>query len=153
MTLWAVSAIESFCLLMIMIFCRLCDTSDCWSLQTDLGRLQHLCAASRLFLNISKYKIMSSSRKLKSFHFYYNLDGHILEWCSSFRDLAPHADNVVSGASFMLGFISRTARDFDSHSVLKTLYCVLVRSQFEYVAIIWSLSEVRYSGAIEHVKR
>ena len=50
-----------------------------------------------------------------------------------------HIDKVVAKANRMLGLVERTCRDFHDRKTLRTLYCVLVRSNLEHFSLIWSL--------------
>lgn len=42
----------------------------------------------------------------------------------------------------MLGFILRNTREFKNTQVLKTLYCSLVRSNFEFGSLIWNQNSI-----------
>lgn len=78
----------------------------------------------------------------------YFLNGIELERVNQVKDLGVYLDSSLSfddhhvhiqnRASSMLGFIMRSCNNFDNPLALKSLYCALVRSIFDYNSIIWS---------------
>lgn len=67
--------------------------------------------------------------------------------------LTPHISLTSLKANRIMGFIHRTAKDFNSMSVYKQLYCSLVRPICEYNSIIWSPFYDIHINSIESVQR
>ena len=52
----------------------------------------------------------------------------------------------------VLGFIKRSCNDFHDPSVLKLLYCSLVRSNLEYCPLIWINNTQKQNEMIDSVQ-
>jgi hypothetical protein len=95
---------------------------DCYAVQRDLDRLCAWCDVNKLYLNVTKCKVITFSRAKVQVTFDYSLNGQNLERVSVIRDLgglmdskltfSEHVDVTVSKAKQMLGFIMRVGRDF-----------------------------------------
>lgn len=117
-------------------------------LQYDLDNISNWCDNNKLYLNVSKCKIITFTRKRVSILNKYFLNGIELERVNLIKDLGVYLDSSLSfndhhvhiqnRASSMLGFIMRSCNNFDNPLALKSLYCALVRSIFDYNSIIWS---------------
>ena len=68
-------------------------------------------------------------------------------------NLNRHVDFITAKAASLLGLLKRFARAFQDLSVLKTLYCSLVRSRLEYAAVVWSPYHTTYSDRLESVQK
>jgi hypothetical protein len=53
----------------------------------------------------------------------------------------------------MLGFIKRTSHDFNNPICLKVLYCLLVRSSFEFGTVLWNPNQLQFISKLEKVQR
>lgn len=121
---------------------------DSKQLQYDLDNISNWCDNNKLYLNVSKCKIITFTRKRVSILNKYFLNGIELERVNLVKDLGIYLDSSLSfndhhvhiqnRASSMLGFIMRSCNNFDNPLALKSLYCALVRSIFDYNSIIWS---------------
>jgi len=117
-------------------------------LQYDLDNISNWCDNNKLYLNVSKCKIITFTRKRVSILNKYFLNGIELERVNLIKDLGVYLDSSLSfndhhvhiqnRASSMLGFIMRSCNNFNNLLALKSLYCALVRSIFDYNSIIWS---------------
>lgn len=63
-----------------------------------------------------------------------------------------HYLNISKKSSSILGFISRTCKDFTNLFTLKTLYFSLVRSILEYNSVIWSPSVNAHIQCLEGIQ-
>jgi hypothetical protein len=64
-----------------------------------------------------------------------------------------HINYVISRSMSMLGFVKRFGKEFSDPYVLKTIYCVFVRSVFEYGSCIRSPNFGVHRRRIESVQR
>ncbi|KAI5724323.1 hypothetical protein M8J77_001317 [Diaphorina citri] len=55
-------------------------------------------------------------------------------------------------ASKMLGFVSRTTKDFRNVLSIKILYCALVRGILEFASCVWNPSNAYHSASIERIQ-
>jgi len=117
-------------------------------LQYDLDYISNWCGKNKLYLNVSKCKIITFTRKCVSLINKYFLNGIELERVNQVKDLGVYLDSSLSfndhhvhiqnRASSMLGFIMRSCNNFDNPLALKSFNYALVRSIFDYNSIIWS---------------
>lgn len=138
------------------------SSSDSVLLQNDLNRLSIWCKRNKLMLNVDKCKVMSFSRsRYPVIHNYY-LDNILLNRVVENLDLGitfssnltfnKHYLNISKKSSSILGFISRTCKDFTNSFTLKILYFSLVRSILEYNSIIWSPSTNTHIQSLEGIQ-
>lgn len=128
---------------------RIIKTSDnATMLQNYLNQLCTWCNHNKLYLNISKCKLTTFSRN-RSPHLYnyYSNDleltrvkqnKHLGIFFGISLSFNAYYTHVQSKASSMLGFITRSGKNFKNPIVLKSLYCVYVRSILDYNSIVWS---------------
>jgi len=117
-------------------------------LQYDLDNISNWCDKNKLYLNVSKSKIITFTRMRVSILNTYFLNGIELERVNQVKDLGVYLDSSLSfndhyvhiqnRASSMIGFIMRSCNYFDNPQALKSLYCSFFRSIFDYNSIIWS---------------
>jgi len=105
-------------------------------LQDDLDNISNWCVLNKLYLNVSKCKINSFTRKRLSLVNKYFLNGVELERVNLVKDLSVYLDSSLSfndhyihiqnRASSMLGFIMRSCNNFDNPLALKSLYTIVI---------------------------
>ena len=82
------------------------------------------------------------------------LNGCSLEETYEFCDLGL-VTIVIScpGMPTLIRFTKRTCKGLKDVHTLRTLYCVLVRSQLEYCTIVWSPHPARNINKLERIQR
>lgn len=100
-----------------------------------------------MVVNPSKCSVTSFSRISQPIQFNYKLRDATIQRIDQVKDLGVildtkltfkhHVAYIVDKASRTLGFIFRIAKDFTDVYCLKSLYCSLVRSTFEYCSAVW----------------
>lgn len=79
----------------LKLYTSISSTANCLTLQNQINLLQEWCHRNRLFLNISKCKIVTYSRKHISLNFPYSIN-IILERTNIIKDLGVHFDYQVT---------------------------------------------------------
>jgi Reverse transcriptase (RNA-dependent DNA polymerase) len=69
------------------LFMPIIDRNDCDRVQMDLENVCEWCEMNKLYLNISKCKVITFSRARSTEYFDYSLNGLILERVNDIRDL------------------------------------------------------------------
>lgn len=146
----------------VKIFKTLGDTDDCELIQSDLNKLNEWCQLNKLYLNISKCKCLSFTRKQSAFKFNYTIDNIQLERCDTIRDLGVifqgnltfkmHIEGIINDAYRMLGLIMRYSKDLYNINVIFVLFNSFVRSKLEYAAVIWNPLFKLYTKKIEMIQ-
>ena len=131
----------------LKIFSAITCIDDCRKLQSELDHIQSWCIDNKLYLNTSKCKILSFTRRQIAYEYAYNIDNKSLSRCNTYKDLGvmfdlklsfnDHITLKVSEAMKSYGFIIRNCKKFTDIEVLKILYFTYVRSRLEYAALIW----------------
>lgn len=147
----------------LKIFAPISNLEDCTLLQNQLNLLQSWCLTNQLYLNISKCRIMTFTRKIKPFDFEYTINDITLERSLTVKDLGIHFDCrlsfnqhinfTVQTAYRAYGFIIRNCKNFTNIPTLRSLFSSLVRSKLEYGSIIWNPIYAQHSTAIEKVQK
>jgi len=93
----------------------------------------------------------------------YSMRGNAISVKSSIKDLGiifdtkfsftNHVITMCKSAFSVLGFIRRSGNVLNSISVLKSLYCSLVRSKLEFGSVVWNPFQFYLSSAIESVQK
>jgi hypothetical protein len=145
------------------LFLPILNRNDCERAQKDLDNLCEWCERNKLFLNISKCKVISFSRAKNVECFDYSLNGEILERVNVIRDLGvlldsrlsfdKHVDTTISKAQQTLGFIMRIGREFKDPYTFKSLFMSLVRSKLEYASCVWCPYQSGRVGRLESVQK
>lgn len=145
------------------IYRDISSTSDCLVLQSDMDRISEWCVLNKISLNIAKCKVISFCRKKTTLNHHYVIDGSILERVEKMLDLGVlldcklnfklHINSVISRSNRMLGFIKRSAREFDDPFAIASLYFSLVRSILEYANVVWCPYYAIDLNRIERVQR
>lgn len=138
------------------------NSNDSELLQNDLNYLYNWCDFNNLYLNVSKCKVMTFTKKrtpyLHNYHFnnskfirvYQNKDlGVLFDTSLTFNS---HYISIQNKASSFLGFIKRSCQDFKNPTALKALYCSHVRSVLDYNSIIWSPSTLGPKQILESIQ-
>lgn len=146
----------------VKIFRRIDDVTDCDMLQEDLCKLSRWCSLNGLYLNVTKCKVLSFSRRCELVQRDYMLGGESISRCTGFRDLGVefdpklsfnlHIGSVVSRSIRLLGFIIRSCGAFDPEC-LRLLYVSCVRPTLEYASVVWSPFYTKYIDSLETVQR
>jgi hypothetical protein len=123
---------------------KICNEICSATFKTDV-RLFLYCNQNDLFLNTSKCKIFSFTRKWSPIITDYNINGQILECVESIDDLGvtfdnelkfnTHIENISRKTYKMLGFLIRTCKDFKNIKTHVFLYESLVKSQLNYCTV------------------
>ena len=136
---------------------------DCHQLQHDLNNIQEWCSTNRMSLNTAKCFIITFSKKKKLILSDYFISGHKLERRDQIKDLGiifdsqlsfrPHYDYIINRANRLLGFVSRSTKEFKKCDSFLTLYYSLVRSVLEYGNVIWSPYYETHVNRLECVQK
>ena len=148
----------------VKIFTEIKNSTDCRMLQNKLDRINSWCSENLLPLNIKKCTIMSFSRKnITNIKFDYYLENTVIERKYVVRDLGvifdskftfvDHINTIILSASKSVGVIIRNSKEIEDLSVIKTLYCSLVRSRLEYASVIWNPIYKIHETNLERVQR
>lgn len=139
------------------LFCKVRNFTDCINLQHDIDSLSEWCSANKLYLNVSKCKFMSFTKKTSSIKFNYAIDNVELNEVFQILDLGVnfdtdlnfnrHIEIKIAKARSMLGFIKRVCRDFHD------IYFAHVRSHLEYVSVVWNPVTSLFINKIEAVQK
>lgn len=141
------------------LFCIVKNSLDTKILQDDRDNISNWCDINKLFLNVSKCKVLTFTRKCLSLLNKYFLNNVELNRVNLVKDLGVYLDSYLSFSdhyihiqirgSSMLRFIMRFCYNFDNRLALKSLHCAFVKSILDYNSIIWSLYT---SGPIHSVE-
>jgi hypothetical protein len=139
------------------------DARDSVALQNDVNAVATWSLANNLPFNDTKCKAITFSRKRSPIDFTYTLNDLPLQRVLDIRDLGlvidskldlhKHMTNICKNASKLLGFIIRTAKNFDDIRVARVLFNTLVRSRLEYASVVWDPYEDKYRLMIERIQR
>lgn len=137
--------------------------ADADTLQKDIDAVSVWSQENHLPFNTFKCKIITFTRKSQPIIFNYKLSDASLERVYEIRDLGlvmdykldfhTHINKICKSAYKMLGFVMRTASQFDNVRVARVLYNAYVRSKLEYAAVIWNPYEEKYILMIEKIQR
>ena len=143
------------------IWRKILSPSDCSSLQTDIDRLINWSSRNKMKFHPSKCKVLAvSSRSTdSSSSFSYNLDGTVLEFVDSEKDLGvditpklnwtSQCNRIYSKACQQLGIVRRNRHIVIDVKSRRALYLSLVRSQFENCSIVWRPTTVTLAKKLE----
>jgi hypothetical protein len=134
------------------------------ALQDDINGLSSYCHQNNLFLNTSKCKIVSYTRKwIPTITDYTNINGQNLECVDSINDLGVtfdselkfdiHIEAISIKAYRVLGFLIRSCKDFKNIRSHVLLYESLVKSQLNYCTVAWNPRYDKYVDHIEGIQR
>lgn len=124
------------------------NSNDSELLQNDLNNLYNWCDLNNLYLNISKCKIMTFSKKRTPYLHNYFFNNSKFNRVYRNKDLGVlfdtsltfnfHYISMQNKASSFLGFINRSCKYFKNSTALKALCCSYARSVLDYNSIVWS---------------
>nr|CAH7718732.1 unnamed protein product [Callosobruchus chinensis] len=147
----------------LKIFATVSSREDCDALQQEIQSIEKWCRNNQLFLNPSKCKILSFTRKKRILLYDYRIGDTILARCESNKDLgviydtkltfAQHISQKINEASRFYGFIVRNCRSFSRTDALLILYSSYIRSKLEYACIIWNPIYKCYKESLERIQR
>jgi hypothetical protein len=131
----------------IKLYRKIENFSDCIALQNDLNNLVSWFNKIGLQFNVAKCHSMSFLRHRSSINHIYLINGTSLIPVYIKKDLGvifntdlnfhTHTENICCKALKILGFVIRVSKEFNLSSLLKTVYCSLVRSILEYASVLW----------------
>lgn len=146
----------------LKIFKTISSDFDCLVLQQNLAVFDNWCYRNGLSLNHSKCKIISFYHTKKPIVHNYKLKDTDILRVDLIRDLGilfdsklsflPHLNSAISKARRLLGFTFRVTASFKDISTLKFLYVHIVRSQLEYLTVIWNPHYRVHIDALERVQ-
>ena len=120
-------------------------------------------AILRNYLNASKCKALTITRKKSPLNFIYKLDNVELERVSTEKYVGvnitnsltwnTHIHSIIAKASELLGLLKRTCPLLNDVSPRHSLYLALVKSQFCYATQVWSPDKIALQTQIERVQR
>lgn len=147
----------------LKLYATVSNVNDCLELQLNINLVEIWCNQNKLFMNVSKCKVCSYTRKSNPIYYHYSFNASLLTRCSSTRDLGIYFDSkltfnehiilTTTSALKTLGFIIRNCRTFTDIKALKTLFVSLVRSKLEYGDLIWYPHYDIYINLLERVQR
>jgi ribonucleases P/MRP protein subunit RPP40 len=145
------------------VFKIITTPGDAELLQKDVENFGNWCKDNELDVNAEKCSSITFTRRKFQSERVYSLNGSELENVTSVRDLgvvldsnmnfSSHIGQITSTAMKVLGFVRRFSSDFKDLSVLKRLYCALVRPHLEYCSVVWSPFMAEDIKRIESVQR
>uniref|UniRef100_A0A0K8WLI3 RNA-directed DNA polymerase from mobile element jockey n=1 Tax=Bactrocera latifrons TaxID=174628 RepID=A0A0K8WLI3_BACLA len=144
--------------------CRaIVNDSDIQALQHDIDQLSAWCLNKKLDLNIKKCAVISFSRSHTTHPTNYMLNNKVISEVEDIKDLGiiidskltftKHISKITLQAHKMLGFITRTCRDFADPRSLLNLYYSLVQPILEYGSVVWSPYTDTLISRVEKVQR
>ena len=141
---------------------------DQFILQQDIDKLYKWSFDNKMKFHPDKCKVLAVTNKSRIFalpfyeHFY-SLNGVILDYVDSEKDLGVHINgklnwnfhclSLARKANQRLGFVRRTCSFVLSPAQRKVLYLSLVRSMFEHCSPIWALQSVAAINAFDHLQK
>lgn len=137
--------------------------SEMVMLQNDVNKFNDWCIANKLDLNAKKCKKITFTRKLSPIITNYYIGGVLLENIIECKDLGVtfdskltfvnHIESIVNSCKKTLAFVLRVSKLFQNVKVIRTLYCSLVWSRFDYASLIWSPNYQCHINSIESIHR
>lgn len=135
---------------------------DALMLQRNLNNLTVWCENNCMLLNVDKCHIITFTRSDSNCRrFDYLLSGSRLRRVKETRDLGilfddkltfvKHILQISGRARKMLGFVSRSTREFSVHTY-RILYCSMVRPVLEYASVVWSPHFTVHKRTLEDVQ-
>lgn len=147
----------------LKMFKVIANPNDSVALQRDLDEFVAWSRNNGMLINTSKCYVMRFSRRQEKTDFNYHIEGKTLTVADNIKDLGiifderltfvPQIDSMVNRSLGMLGFIRRTAQDFQTVRSLKILFCSLVRSHLEYAPSVWDPQYAIHINRIERVQK
>lgn len=146
----------------IKLYSSIDSEVDCVNLQRSLDAVKSWCRQNDMMLNVNKCSCITFHRTRSPICFSYKLDDAPLPRSNIVRDLGivlsddltphEHVNSICARAARVLGFITRFSRDFHDPTVLRTLYCTLVRPLLEYNCVMWSPHQVTLVRQIQSIQ-
>ncbi|XP_060871399.1 uncharacterized protein LOC132945646 [Metopolophium dirhodum] len=144
-------------------FKTISSINGCHLLQSSLDNLVFYLNSLGLSLNVDNCQTMTFTRCLSNIPFQYTINDSTLASVLSVKDLGiiytptldfyPHIESSSCRALKVLGFVKRIASEFKLQSLIKLLYCSLVRSIVEYGLVLWDRHTTSNSLILERVQR
>lgn len=147
----------------LKIYSTINSLEDCSFLQSQLDNVYIWCLQNKIFLNPTKCKSMTFTRRKNISVCDYLIEDATLERMKEIKDLGIYYDSSLTFSSHIskktgeamkaYGFIVRNCREFSNMKAYLTLYYSFVRSKLEYGSIIWYPFYNCYKISLERVQR
>ena len=134
---------------------------DCEILQSDLNELMAWAETWQMDFNESKCVHMRMGNKVEP-RYRYTLKSHVMEKCTSQKDLgvtvrndfspSDHIANIIKSAYGKIGTIKRCFTNLTKKKV-QTLYTTIIRAGLEYASTVWNTKEQQHIKSLEKVQR
>lgn len=132
----------------LKIFGNIQSVEDSNGLQQLLNTFQDWCRWNQMTISAQKCSFISFTRKKNPIYCVYDMCGAPIERAYVVKDLGvlldteltfkEHYSYIIAKANRNLGFIIRTAFNFQDPYCLRSLYFALVRSILETACVVWS---------------
>ena len=146
-----------------------CD-NDHAILQRDVDYLLDWAFRNKMKFHPAKCKVLMVSHSpppleniLPEIQFYYSMNGNMLEYCNSEKDLgihingrlnfSYHCEMLYSKANQKFGLLKRTCHFVNNPRMKRALYLTLVRSIFEHCPIVWRPSSNTAVDRLEGIQK
>lgn len=130
------------------IFKCISGAEDCVILQDNVNAFSDWCHANLLAINIQKCECLSFYTHRNPILFDYTICGSPIRRVETCVDLGvafdrglsfyPHIEGLIISAKRILGFITRTCKDFQNTAAITLWYNVLSMSKLNYGCLVWS---------------
>ena len=145
----------------------LCD-NDQKILQNDIDNLYKWSVDNMMQFHQDKCKVVRITNKhtnfdLPFYEFWYSLNGKVLDYEISEKDLgviihsklswAEHCASVISKANQQLGLVRRTCYFMSDTNERRALYLSLVRSLFEHCCQVWAPQDFKSLNTFDLLQR
>ena len=137
-------------------------------LQNDINRLFNWSVDNMMQFHPDKCKVVRITNKstiynLPFYEFWYSLNGNLLEYEKSEKDLGvvintkltwkAQCDSLISKANRQLGLVRRTCYFITDTKQRHALYLSLVRSIFEHCCQVWAPQDVKSLNAFDLLQK
>jgi MFS-type transporter involved in bile tolerance (Atg22 family) len=149
----------------IKIYQAIKSPVDCNLLQSDINSIQGWCTANCPKLNMSKTKIITSSRETNMLIYDYKLCQSSLARTDSIKDLGifldsklqfhDHVNHVFSHCTSikLLGLVRSITFTSSPLDCMHKLHIVLIRSKLEYASVVWNSITSTDASKLERIQR
>ena len=156
------------------IWRRIVSWRDHVILQHDIDALQKWAVENKMKFHPDKCKVVSISNRASEHHilmwsmlpfqqFVYTLDGNILDFTESEKDLGvvvtsdlswdENMHTLYQKASSRLGLMKRTLHFIKDPKQKRAFYLALVRSIFEHCSTVWRPTTITSNDKVERIQR
>lgn len=147
----------------LKIYSTVNTPQDCIKMQTNLAIIFQWSKLNKIHLNIEKCSVVSFTRCVNPILYDYTVGSELITRRDSMKDLgilfdskltfSEHISTICLSASRLLGFVIRSARNFNNINTITTLYYALVRSKLEYASVVWYPFYTYQQLSIERIQK